>query len=68
MLKYYEDLKPGDYVIQNAANSGVGRAVIQLARSRDFWKGFESICLGAMVPLLIETRFFGDFFGDLTKR
>lgn len=33
MLKFFrEDLKPGDYVIQNAANSGVGRAVIQLAR------------------------------------
>jgi len=33
MLKFYEDLKPGDFIIQNAANSGVGRAVIQLARA-----------------------------------
>ena len=34
MLKAFVDLKPGDWVIQNAANSGVGRAVIQIARLR----------------------------------
>jgi trans-2-enoyl-CoA reductase len=33
MLHDYVDLKPGDWVIQNAANSGVGRAVIRIARS-----------------------------------
>ncbi|KAI6229177.1 PKS-ER domain-containing protein [Aphelenchoides besseyi] len=33
MLKFYEDLKPGHFVIQNAANSGVGRAVIQIAHA-----------------------------------
>ncbi|KAJ1921783.1 mitochondrial 2-enoyl thioester reductase [Mycoemilia scoparia] len=32
MLKDFVDLSPGDYVIQNGANSGVGRAVIQLCR------------------------------------
>ncbi|KAL4657544.1 enoyl-acyl-carrier-protein reductase, mitochondrial [Arapaima gigas] len=31
MLSDFEDLKPGDSVIQNAANSGVGQAVIQIA-------------------------------------
>ena len=31
MLKDFEDLKPGDVVIQNGANSGVGQAVIQIA-------------------------------------
>ncbi|XP_001639469.2 enoyl-[acyl-carrier-protein] reductase, mitochondrial isoform X2 [Nematostella vectensis] len=31
MLKDFEHLKPGDTVIQNGGNSGVGRAVIQLA-------------------------------------
>lgn len=31
LLKDFEDLKPGDTVIQNGANSGVGQAVIQIA-------------------------------------
>ena len=34
MLEAFVDLKQGDWVIQNAANSGVGRAVIQIARLR----------------------------------
>lgn len=34
MLSDFEDLKPGDVVIQNAANSGVGQAVIQIAATR----------------------------------
>ena len=32
LLHDYVDLKPGDWVIQNAANSAAGRAVIQIAR------------------------------------
>ena len=32
MLHDFTELKPGDWVIQNAANSGVGRAVIQIAK------------------------------------
>ena len=32
LLKEFVALERGDWVIQNAANSGVGRAVIQLAR------------------------------------
>ncbi|XP_071239451.1 enoyl-[acyl-carrier-protein] reductase, mitochondrial-like [Salvelinus alpinus] len=31
MLSDFEELKPGDTVIQNAANSGVDQAVIQIA-------------------------------------
>ncbi|XP_070260659.1 enoyl-[acyl-carrier-protein] reductase, mitochondrial isoform X1 [Myotis yumanensis] len=31
MLKDFEQLQPGDSVIQNASNSGVGQAVIQIA-------------------------------------
>jgi NADPH:quinone reductase-like Zn-dependent oxidoreductase len=31
MLSNYVDLEPGDWVVQNAANSGVGRHVIRLA-------------------------------------
>jgi len=32
MLKDFTDLRPGDWFLQNGANSGVGRAAIQLAR------------------------------------
>lgn len=31
MLKDFVDLKPGDTVIQNGANSAVGKAVIQVS-------------------------------------
>ncbi|XP_062395283.1 enoyl-[acyl-carrier-protein] reductase, mitochondrial [Sardina pilchardus] len=34
MLSDFEALKPGDSVIQNAANSGVGQAVIQIAAAK----------------------------------
>ena len=34
MLKEFVDLNPGDWVIQNAANSGVGEYLIQLAKIR----------------------------------
>ncbi|WP_193187173.1 zinc-dependent alcohol dehydrogenase family protein [Nisaea sediminum] len=35
MLQEYVKLKPGDWVMQNAANSGVGTDVIKLARKLD---------------------------------
>ncbi|HEX2681019.1 MAG TPA: zinc-dependent alcohol dehydrogenase family protein [Candidatus Dormibacteraeota bacterium] len=34
LLSEYVDLKPGDWVLQNAGNSGVGRSVIAIAKSR----------------------------------
>ncbi|KAM9798093.1 enoyl-[acyl-carrier-protein] reductase, mitochondrial [Neosynchiropus ocellatus] len=34
MLSDFENLRPGDSVIQNSANSGVGQAVIQIAAAR----------------------------------
>ncbi len=34
MLQDFVDLRPGDWVVQNAANSGVGRCVIEIARHR----------------------------------
>lgn len=34
MLRDFVDLEKGDYVIQNAANSGVGRAVIELCAGK----------------------------------
>lgn len=36
LLSEFVDLKPGDWVIQNAANSGVGSYLIQLAKLRGF--------------------------------
>lgn len=36
ILSEYNDLKPGDWVVQNAANSGVGRSLIALAKARGF--------------------------------
>ena len=34
LLRNFVDLQPGDWVIQNAANSGVGSYLIQLAKAR----------------------------------
>jgi NADPH:quinone reductase-like Zn-dependent oxidoreductase len=34
LLSEYDELAPGEWVVQNAANSGVGRAVIAFARER----------------------------------
>ena len=36
MLETYVDLKQGDWVIQNAANSAVGRHIIRMARARGY--------------------------------
>jgi NADPH:quinone reductase-like Zn-dependent oxidoreductase len=36
ILSEYADLEPGDWVVQNAANSGVGRSLIALAKARGF--------------------------------
>lgn len=36
LLNDYVDLKKGDWLIQNAANSAAGRAVIQIARDLDY--------------------------------
>ena len=34
ILSEYTQLKPGDWVVQNSANSGVGRSLIPIARAR----------------------------------
>ena len=39
LLKHFVDLKPGDWFIQNAANSAVGRAAIEIAHA----KGIKSV-------------------------
>jgi trans-2-enoyl-CoA reductase len=35
LIREFVHLEAGDWIIQNAANSGVGRAVIQLAKSNE---------------------------------
>ena len=42
MLKDFVDLKEGDMVIQNGANSAVGRAVIEIAKVFKLKTGFLS--------------------------
>jgi len=41
MLQDYKQLSEGDWVIQNAANSGVGQNLIRLARTR----GIKTVCV-----------------------
>jgi NADPH:quinone reductase-like Zn-dependent oxidoreductase len=50
MLSEYVDLRPGDWVIQNAANSGVGRSVIAIAKSR----GLRTVNIVRRAPLIDE--------------
>ena len=55
MLKNYVDLEPGDWVVQNAANSAVGRHVIRLAKSR----GFKTINVVRRDSLIAELEAIG---------
>src|SRR5262249_34211918 len=50
MLSEYVDLKPGEWVIQNAGNSGVGRSVIAIAKSR----GLRTVSLVRRAELVDE--------------
>lgn len=52
MLHDFVRLKPGDWVIQNAANSAVGRAVIVLAREL----GFRTVNVVRRPELIAELR------------
>jgi len=52
MLRDFEELKEGDWFIQNGANSGVGRAAIQLGR---LW-GLKSINIVRERPSAEETE------------
>jgi mitochondrial enoyl-[acyl-carrier protein] reductase / trans-2-enoyl-CoA reductase len=58
MLHDFVDLKPGDWVIQNAANSGVGRNVIQIARAL----GLRTVNVVRRAELIDELRAEG---GDI---
>ena len=55
MLERYVTLKPGDWVVQNAANSAVGRYIIQLART----KGVKTLNVVRRTELVGELRKIG---------
>lgn len=55
MLRDYVELAPGDWVVQNAANSGVGRHVIRLAKAR----GIHSVNLVRRESLVDELKAIG---------
>jgi mitochondrial enoyl-[acyl-carrier protein] reductase / trans-2-enoyl-CoA reductase len=52
LLHDYVDLERGDWIIQNAANSGAGRAVIQIAREL----GFKTVNVVRRAELIDELR------------
>jgi NADPH:quinone reductase-like Zn-dependent oxidoreductase len=47
MLEQFVVLHPGDWIVQNAANSGVGRSVIQIARARG-WRTINVVRRGGL--------------------
>ncbi len=51
MLRDYVDLNPGDWVIQNAANSAVGRHLIRFAQARDL-KTINVVRRDSLIPEL----------------
>ncbi len=55
MLSDFARLEPGDWVLQNAANSGVGRTVIQLARIH----GWRTVSLVRRPELIEELKSIG---------
>ncbi|KAJ2553855.1 mitochondrial 2-enoyl thioester reductase [Coemansia sp. RSA 1933] len=71
MLRDFGRLDPGDYVVQNGANSGVGRAVIQLARQmgvrtvnvvrdRDDFDRLEDELLRLGADVVVKDKELGD--------
>ena len=52
LLSEFVSLEPGDWVLQNAGNSGVGRSVIALARER----GLRTVSLVRRTELVNELR------------
>jgi NADPH:quinone reductase-like Zn-dependent oxidoreductase len=58
LLSEFVDLQPGDWVAQNAANSGVGRSVIAIAKAR----GYRTINFVRRAELVAELEAAG---GDL---
>src|ERR1700756_4006702 len=55
LLSEYVDLKPGEWVVQNAANSGVGRWVIAFAKTR----GLKTVNIVRRQELVAELEAIG---------
>jgi NADPH:quinone reductase-like Zn-dependent oxidoreductase len=55
LLEEFVSLEPGDWIVQNAANSGVGRAVIVFAKQ----KGFRTINIVRRSELIHELKEIG---------
>jgi NADPH:quinone reductase-like Zn-dependent oxidoreductase len=55
LLEEFVSLKPGDWIVQNAANSGVGRAVIVFAKQ----KGLRTINIIRRPELIAELQDIG---------
>jgi NADPH:quinone reductase-like Zn-dependent oxidoreductase len=55
LLSEYVDLKPGEWVVQNAANSGVGRWVIAFAKTR----GLKTVNIVRRPALVAELEAIG---------
>jgi NADPH:quinone reductase-like Zn-dependent oxidoreductase len=55
LLEEFVSLKPGDWIVQNAANSGVGRAVIVFAKQ----KGLRTINIVRRPKLIDELKEIG---------
>ncbi len=55
LLSEYVDLKPGDWVVQNSANSGVGRWVIAFAKTR----GLKTVNIVRRPELVAELKAIG---------
>ncbi len=55
ILSEYVDLQPGDWVVQNAGNSGVGRSLIAIAKSR----GYRTISFVRRSELIHELKAAG---------
>ena len=55
LLEEFVSLKPGDWIVQNAANSGVGRAVIVFAKQ----KGLRSINIVRRPELIPDLKEIG---------
>ncbi len=55
LLSEYVDLKPGEWVVQNAANSAVGRWVIAFAKTR----GLKTVNIVRRVELVAELAAIG---------
>jgi NADPH:quinone reductase-like Zn-dependent oxidoreductase len=55
LLDEAPDIKPGDWVVQNAANSGVGRSVIAIAKAR----GLKTINVVHRPELIPELKAIG---------